>query len=61
MLKVLYDHTDLHFIFPCFLMAALSMAGWAMQFLWQVVPVIHCVAVYECEDVVHSQCSGPIR
>lgn len=48
MLEVSYDHKDLHFILPCFLMAPLSMAGWAMQCLWQVIPVIHCVAEYEC-------------
>lgn len=60
MLKVLYDHKNLLYPF-CFLMAGLSMAGWSMQFLWQVIPVIHRVTVYECEDVAHSLCSGCIR
>lgn len=42
-------------------MAGLGMAGWAMLCLWQVISLIHCVTVYECEDVAHSQCSAPIR
>lgn len=42
-------------------MAGLGTAGWAVLCLWQVISLIHCVTAYECKDVAHSQCSGPIR